>query len=122
MPGMVYKVCPSADWYEAKRKGQYEGSPDDRRDGFIHLSTSAQLAGTLAKHFSGLDGKGMRGLVLVALDADALGPNLKWEPARDGALFPHLYAPLNAALAIHEVALEVDANGRHMLPEELSGC
>jgi uncharacterized protein (DUF952 family) len=26
--------------------------------------------------------------------ADTLGPALKWEPSRGGALFPHLYGPL----------------------------
>lgn len=122
MPGLVYKVCASADWSEAKRKGHYDGSPDDRRDGFIHLSTLDQLAGTLAKHFSGLDGKGLPGLVLIVLDADALGPSLKWEPARDGALFPHLYAPLETDRAMREVAIEVGPEGRHRLPEELGGC
>ena len=50
---------------------------------------------TAARYFSGLDD-----LVLVMVDADALGQRLKWEPARDGALFPHLYGQLDTAAAI----------------------
>ena len=63
---------------------------NDRRDGFIHLSAADQLEGTLAKHFAREDG-----LVLLALDPARLGPHLKWEASRGGALFPHLYAPLD---------------------------
>lgn len=122
MPGNVYKVCSSADWSEAKGKGFYYGSPDDRRDGFIHLSTRSQIGTTLQKHFSAADGKGLPGLLLIAFEADKLGPCLKWEPARDGALFPHLYAPLDTSLAASEVLLEVDAGGRHVLAGELGGC
>jgi uncharacterized protein (DUF952 family) len=122
MPRIVYKVCSSADWCQAKRSGAFDGSPDDRRDGYIHLSTYDQLAGTLAKHFSGPDGRGRPGLLLIAFDADALGPSLKWEAARNGALFPHLYAPLKTKLAIRETALDVDTAGRHVLHGDPGGC
>ena len=69
----------------------FEGAPVDRRDGYIHFSTAEQLAETATKHFAGADD-----LVLVAVDADALGAALKWEPSRGGALFPHLYGVLVA--------------------------
>ena len=43
----------------------------------------AQAAETAAKHFAGEDG-----LMLVAVEVDRLGTDLKWEPSRGGALFP----------------------------------
>ena len=108
---LIYKVCSAADWTEAKRVGTYRGSPDDLRDGFIHFSTAAQLAETLARHFAG------RGdLVLVAVDAGHLGTTLKWEPSRGGALFPHLYAELPTSAAIWMKPLEIGADGRHNVP------
>ncbi len=58
-------------------------------EGFIHLSQAAQLAGTLDLHFAGVDR-----VLLVELETATLGPSLKWEPSRAGALFPHLYRPL----------------------------
>jgi uncharacterized protein (DUF952 family) len=119
---MVYKVCSSVDWCEAKCSGTFYGSPDDRRDGFIHLSTADQLAGTLDKHFSGPDGRGRPGLVLIAFEADALGSSLRWETARNGALFPHLYAPLPTKAAVRETALDVDAAGRHILDGDFGRC
>ena len=108
----IYKICERASWRLAEQTRTYRGSAADARDGFIHFSTAAQLAGTMAKHFAG-----RRELLLVAVDADALGAALKWEPSRGGELFPHLYAalPLTAARWTKPVADEV--GGRRVLPE-----
>ena len=108
----IYKICERTSWRLAEQTGTYCGSDADAGDGFIHFSTAAQLAGTMAKHFSG-----QRELLLVAVDADALGSGLKWEPSRGGELFPHLYAalPLTAVRWTKAVADEV--GGRRALPE-----
>lgn len=87
----VYKLMPRAAWRQAVRDGEWAGSADDLRDGYIHLSAAAQLPGTLAKYFASVDD-----LVLVGFAPAALGAALRWEPSRGGALFPHLYAPLPA--------------------------
>lgn len=118
-PKIVYKISGSAEWAQARAAGIYHGSPDDLRDGYIHLSTAAQIAGTLARHFSDGDGQGRAGLVLLAFTVEGLGPLLKWEPARNGALFPHLYGPLDPASAISSHELPVGSSGRHILPEGL---
>jgi uncharacterized protein (DUF952 family) len=99
----VFKICPAADWRAATADGVYRGSPVDQRDGFIHLSTSAQLAGTRRRHFAG-----QRDLVLVELDPRDLGANLRWEPARGGELFPHLYGSLPVHLARRLSSLDAD--------------
>lgn len=96
----IYKICCAEEWMEAVRRGLFMGSDVDRRDGFIHFSTRAQVAETVAKHFAGR----IR-LVLVMVDADKLGAALKWEPSRGGALFPHLYGPLDVAAAVWVTAL-----------------
>lgn len=93
----VYKILPQADWAAASAQGRFDGSADDIRDGFIHLSTEDQWRETASKWFAG-----QADLVLVAFDAEALGPELKWEPARGGALFPHLYGPLPTAAAVEQ--------------------
>lgn len=108
----IYKICPAAAWREAERQGAYRGSADDARDGFIHFSTAAQVAGTAAKHFAGQDD-----LVLVAVQAEALGAALRWEPSRGGDLFPHLYAELSPGVAIRVMALPLGADGSHQIPE-----
>ncbi len=108
----IYKICAGAAWKEAEAAGRYGGSAVDRRDGFIHFSTAAQLAGTAAKHFAG-----QTDLVLVAVDGEKLGEALKWEPSRGGELFPHLYAalPLSAVLWARPLADEIE--GRRAFPE-----
>jgi uncharacterized protein (DUF952 family) len=108
----VYKVLTEAAFREAERKGHFAGSADDARDGFIHLSAAHQLEGTLAAHFAG-----QAGLVLLAVDAGRLGESLKWEPSRGGALFPHLYAPLDLAGVLWAETLPLGADGRQILPE-----
>jgi uncharacterized protein (DUF952 family) len=109
----IYKVCGAAEWAAAEAAGVYEGSADDRRDGFIHFSTMEQLARTLARHFAGRDD-----LVLVAVEAETLGDALKWEPSRGRDLFPHLYGALPVAAALWARPLPLDANGRHVILAE----
>ncbi len=86
---LIYKIFRLPEWADFEAVGESFGSPDDRADGFVHLSTAEQVPGTLERHFAG-----ETGLMLLALDADAAGPSLRWEPSRGGALFPHLYRPL----------------------------
>lgn len=92
---LIYKIVPRALWETAVERGSFAGSPADLADGFIHFSTAAQLPGTAARHFHG-----MKDLVVVAVEADALGDALKWDPSRGGDLFPHLYGPLPVSLAV----------------------
>ena len=109
---MIYKICPLSIWREAERKGSFSGYGIDQYDGFIHFSTAAQLRETAARHFAGQDG-----LALVAVDETVLGPALKWEPARDGSLFPHLYSDLTLAAVRWTKPLPLSADGRHLFPE-----
>jgi uncharacterized protein (DUF952 family) len=112
MSDPVYKICSSAMLQEARGHGRFEGSADDARDGFIHLSAGHQVAGTLAKYFAG-----QRDLVLLAIDTDRLGEHLRWEESRGGELFPHLYGPLDLDHVLSVEALRLQEDGSHRLPE-----
>ncbi len=85
----VYKILRGEEWSAFDRDGHFAGSADDLRDGYIHLSTADQTAGTMAKYFAG------EAVTVLTLDADALGDAVRWEASRGGALFPHLYRPLD---------------------------
>ena len=108
----IYKVLRAEEWRSLRTTGESAGAPVDVTDGFVHLSTAGQLAETLRRHFSG-----ETELWLLALDTDHLGPALRWEPSRGGALFPHLYAPLRLPDIRLARPLERDAGGRLLLPE-----
>lgn len=112
MTKTIYKICPEPMWREAERSGIFSGAPVDLADGFIHFSTADQVVETAAKHFAGQDN-----LLLVTFDADRLGPALKFEVSRGGALFPHLYAPLETAAAKWVRPLPLKADGSHDFPE-----
>lgn len=101
----IYKIAARDEWSDAASNGVYEGSHDDRRDGFIHFSTREQLRETARKHFSGKSH-----LVLIEINPARLGPALKWEPSRGGALFPHLYGALPVACVswVRELPLRDD--------------
>ncbi len=121
----IYHMCTRAEWRAAEAEGQYRGSSQDTADGFIHFSNGEQIVGSAAKHRAGQDG-----LVLLSVDAGALGDALKWEasrggdgrsPDRDkqsrgGALFPHLYGPLPVAAVTKVDDLPLDADGHHVFP------
>jgi uncharacterized protein (DUF952 family) len=91
----IYKILPRAEWEAALAVGRFEGSPVDVADGFIHFSAPDQAVETARRYFAG-----QPDLMLLLVDADTLGPALKWEVSRGGASFPHLYAALDCAKVI----------------------
>ena len=103
---LIYKISPRAAWRDAEKRGSFDGAPVDIADGYIHFSAAHQVAGTAGRHF-----RGMPDLVLAAVDADKLGPALKWEPSRGGELFPHLYGPLPMTAVVSVVDLPLGADG-----------
>ena len=88
----IYKLLRAAEWSAFDTAGSFAGSADDLRDGYIHMSAAEQLDGTRNRYFAG-----EAGLVLLTLEAEALGDDLRWEEARAGQMFPHLYRPLRRA-------------------------
>ena len=115
MPTPIFHMCRADEWDAARASGSYPGSSQDRADGFIHFSTAAQIVASAAKHRAGQDG-----LVLVECDADALGPALKWETSRGGALFPHLHEALDVKKVARAAPLRLGPDGRHLFPWGLS--
>ena len=85
---LIYKIFRADEYLAFTRQGHSLGAPIDLADGYIHLSTGAQVAETLGKHFAGESD-----LHLLAVDSDGL-TGLQWEPSRGGQLFPHLYRDL----------------------------
>lgn len=114
---LIYKISPRALWRRAEDIGRFEGAPIDRSDGYIHFSTAAQVAETAARHFAGAED-----LVLVAVEADDLGPALRYEPSRGGDLFPHLYADLDLKAVRSVSDLPLGADGRHVFPRDLGAA
>ena len=99
-PATAFKVLTAAQFARWQAEGKFTGAPVDLADGYIHLSTADQLAGTLEKHFAGRSG-----LVVAEIDLALLGDTVRWETSRGGALFPHVYGPLPIAAMIGYTAI-----------------
>lgn len=97
---LIYKILLPAEWAEFEAAGRFDGSPFDHESGFIHCSSREQVAATARRVFGS-----EAALVVVALDADALGESVRWEESSGGEEFPHVYAPVPraAVTAVYQV-------------------
>lgn len=111
---LIYKIFKADEWADFESNGETRGAPIDLSDGYIHFSTAEQAAETAARHFGG-----QTGLMLLALDADALGEALIWEPSRGGALFPHLYRPMSLTEVLWAKPLPLQ-DGAHQFPADMA--
>lgn len=111
---LIYKIVPRALWRTAEATGQFRGAPVDLADGFIHFSNLDQLAETAAKHFAEQDD-----LLLIEVEADDLGHQLRWEPSRNSQLFPHLYDALDLKLVLAVYDFPRTTDGAHQIPRRI---
>jgi uncharacterized protein (DUF952 family) len=109
---IIFKICSKLLWREAEKAGLFAGAPVDMQDGYLHFSTGQQVRETAARHFAG-----QGDLLLIAVDADSLGTDLRYEPSRGGDLFPHLYAPLPLSSVLWVKPLPLGADGHHAFPD-----
>ena len=95
---ILHLITPT-DWAEARRTGAVAPA-SLASEGFVHCSTRAQLAGTLARHF-----RGAGPLMALVLDPGAIDADLRWDESYPGERFPHVYAPIpvTAVVAVEDV-------------------
>lgn len=108
---LIYHMADKDDWAKALETGAYPGSPNDIKDGFIHFSTAETVVESAAKHRAGEEN-----LLLLTVESDALGEALKWEEARGGILFPHLFAALKPEQVMKIEDLPLGSDGLHQFP------
>ncbi len=110
-PATAYKVLTADKMAALEQEGVFAGAPVDVADGYIHLSTAAQLTETVDKHFAG-----QTDLHIAAVDLEAMGEAVKWEESRGGQLFPHLYAPLPLSAVVAYGPMKREEDGSVRLP------
>lgn len=86
---LIYHIVSAADWARQEGQPSYEAA-SLQVEGFIHLSTKEQVAGTLSRYYQDVPD-----LLLLHVDASKLASDLRYEQATNHDLFPHLYGPLN---------------------------
>ena len=110
---LIFKIFRDSEWQAFQNDGRSTGSPLDLQDGFVHLSTGEQVRATAAKHFAS-----QTNLMLLAFEEEALHADLKWEPSRNDALFPHLYRALTLAEMKWAKPLPM-IDGNHAFPDDV---
>lgn len=113
---LIFKVCHVGDWEKPEHAHAYQGSQKDSEDGFLHFSTAEQLPETLAKYYADAEK-----VWVIAVATTPLGTALKYEPSRNGEMFPHLYAPLSYENVKWAKIISRDATGRFVVPPDAHG-
>jgi len=113
---IIYKIVTKSEWSIAEKEGNFKGSVVDKKDGFIHTSTSKQAKKSAELYFKDIDD-----LLLVAINCEKINDLVKWEPAksRNNELFPHIYGDLPLSGVISVISLPLGTNG-HIFPDNFS--
>jgi uncharacterized protein (DUF952 family) len=82
---MIYHITTEADWMQ-QMSAQTFTSPSMAVEGFIHACSRDQIEGVLDRYF-----KSRTNLVVLEIDVQKLGSELKYEASPTGELFPHIY-------------------------------
>lgn len=108
----IFKLLTQDQWQSFQADKTFTGAPVDLADGYIHFSARQQLAETAQKYFADVPD-----VIVAEIAVDALPVPLKWEPARKGALFPHLYADLPLTCVARHAVLTRSADGQFLFPD-----
>ncbi|CAM5789681.1 DUF952 domain-containing protein [Brevibacillus borstelensis] len=98
---IIYCLVPKSYWETWEGKETYLPR-DYEQEGFIHATKSEELLGKVAnrvyKDFTDE-------LYVLVIQEQKIASPVKYEQAKDGLLYPHIYGPLNkdAILEIREM-------------------
>jgi uncharacterized protein (DUF952 family) len=99
----IYKILTPEQWTGFQDASLFEGNPDDKNDGYIHMSYHSQIARTHKKFFDGRDD-----VLLAHVDPAMLDPGtLRPEANRPGgSVYPHIYGtiPMTAVVETETLA------------------
>ena len=110
---LVYKILNAADWQTANSLG-FTQTALDEGDGYVHLSTRAQVAETLGLHYVH-----QADVRLLEYIAEEMSGPVRWEESRGGQLFPHFYARLRIDAAKRTWILKQGPDGIPLLPDDI---
>lgn len=110
----IYKICPASALARGGTAGHLPGQRGRcarRLHPLLHRCPgSRDLAQALFRPARA---------VLVEVDGDVLGSDLRWERSRNDELFPHLYGELDVGAVLSVMNLNMRSDGGHDTPELL---
>ena len=109
-PGPLLHLAVTAEWERARVAGTYERSTIDttlEEEGFIHCSFPHQVQATADRYYRGRDD-----IVLLAVDPDLVGVEVRVEEASNGEGFPHVYGPIPVSAVTSADPVPMGPDGR----------
>lgn len=87
----IYCLVPKGYWEQWEKREHYLPR-DYEQEGFIHATKGDELLGKVADRvYKDYEGE----LFVLVVDEDKTTSPVKYEQAKDGLLYPHIYGPLN---------------------------
>jgi uncharacterized protein (DUF952 family) len=112
---LIYHITTASDWAQAQASGEYTLSTRGRtlaEEGFIHCSTTGQVAGVANAVYQGLPD-----LLVLVIDTDRVVPQIRFDPVPGSdEQFPHIYGPLNTDAVVETRRFEPGPGGRFSFP------
>jgi uncharacterized protein (DUF952 family) len=117
---MIYHITSRTAWNQARQRGDYRAESLET-EGFIHCSTDQQVIPVAEKYY-----KDQKDLILLVIEPDRLTSDLRWEPPSEGslppgvpegALFPHIYGPINLEAVVRVLDLQSHPDGGFKFPK-----
>ncbi|MFD2371522.1 DUF952 domain-containing protein [Brevibacillus sp. GCM10020057] len=87
----IYCLVPKGYWQQWEGRDHYLPR-DYEQEGFIHATKGDELLGKVADRvYAAYEGE----LFALVVDEDKSASPIKYEQAKDGLFYPHIYGPLN---------------------------
>jgi uncharacterized protein (DUF952 family)/catechol 2,3-dioxygenase-like lactoylglutathione lyase family enzyme len=111
----LYHIATKEAWDDAVLTGRYR--PESLHvEGFIHCSTARQVIRVADFLY-----QGRRDLVLLEINPDRVGPEIRYETAETGESFPHVYGAINLDAVVQILPFEPRPDGGFDLPAGVAG-
>ena len=113
-PEPLLHLVTEAEWERAQADGGIAPGPAGN-DEFVHLSGPHQVHLPADRLFAGRDD-----VLLLVLDPDRIGAEVRWEPGVPGdpasMTFPHLYGTVPLEAVVQVVPYRAGPDGRYAEP------
>lgn len=108
----IFHIAKGDAWDQALITGSYRPEGFES-EGFIHCSTCEQVIRVANLRF-----RGQLGLVLLEIDTDKVGYEIRYENLEGGLqLFPHIYGELSPEAVVRVREFTPGVNGFFEMPE-----
>jgi len=110
----ILHIADHTQWRSAQESGEYVADSLPTQ-GFIHCSTPEQVIAVANFLF-----KGQKNLVLLEMDTDLLGVEIRFENLEGGTkLFPHVFGPVKTTAVVNVYDFPPGPEGTFELPGPL---